>query len=120
MAITIRLKRVGKKGMPYYRVVVMDSRKPRDGACVDMLGIYHPLEKPAKVRVDEQKAMMWLKRGARPTATVRNILSRQGILAKFASEKQAGKTDTTDSRPNSNVNRTEESLEDPLATEEDQ
>lgn len=96
MAITIRLKRVGKKGMPYYRVVVVDSRKPTDGATVDTLGIYHPLEQPAKVKVDEQKTILWLKRGARPTATVRSILSRQGILAKFASERQPGKTGTTD------------------------
>jgi small subunit ribosomal protein S16 len=92
MAMTIRLKRVGKKGMPYYRVVVVDSRKPRDGKCVDTLGIYHPLERPAKVRVDEQKAIFWLRRGARPSDTVKSLLSRQGILAKFESEKQAGTT----------------------------
>ncbi len=95
MALTIRLKRVGKKGMPYYRVVVVDSRKPRDGKCVDTLGIYHPLEQPTKVRLDEEKAMFWLKRGARPTATVKNILSKQGILAKFASEKQAARSAAT-------------------------
>jgi len=96
MAITMRLKRVGKKGMPYYRVVVVDSRKPRDGRCVDTLGIYHPLEQPTKVRLDEEKALFWLKRGARPTATVRNILSKQGILATFASEKQAAKSAAPD------------------------
>ena len=84
MAVTIRLKRVGKKGMPYYRVVVVDSRKPRDGTCIDTLGIYQPLKQPAVARVDEQKAIKWLKKGARPTATVRSILSRQGILAKLA------------------------------------
>lgn len=92
MAITIRLKRVGKKRMPYYRIVVVDSRKPRDGSTVETLGIYHPLERPAKVRVDEEKALLWLKKGAQPSATVKSILSRQGILAKFASEKQAAKT----------------------------
>jgi small subunit ribosomal protein S16 len=92
MALTIRLKRFGKRNMPYYRVVVVDSRKPRDGACIDTLGIYQPLGHPAVVRVDEQKAIEWLKRGARPSATVRSILSRQGILAKFASGTDAGET----------------------------
>jgi len=96
MAITIRLKRMGKKGMPYYRVVVVDSRKPRDGKCVDTLGIYHPLEEPAKVQVDEQKVMFWLKRGAQPSATVKSILSREGILARFTAEKQAVKSAATD------------------------
>jgi len=89
MPIMIRLKRVGKKRMPYYRLVVVDSRKPRD------LGIYHPLEQPAKLTVDEQKAIKWLKRGARPTATVRSILSKQGILAKFVSQQRADTTDST-------------------------
>ena len=84
MAVTIRLKRVGKKGMPYYRVVVVDSHKPRDGTCIDTLGIYQPLNEPAVEKVDEQKAIAWLKKGARPSATVRNIFSRKGILAKVA------------------------------------
>jgi small subunit ribosomal protein S16 len=96
MAATIRLKRVGKKGMPYYRVVVVDSRKPRDGTCIDTLGIYQPLGQPAVVKVDEQKAIEWLNRGARPSATVRNILSRQGILAKVASGKKARASGTSD------------------------
>ena len=96
MAATIRLKRVGKKGMPYYRVVVVDSRKPRDGACLDTLGVYQPLGQPAVERVDEQKTVEWLKKGARPTATVRSILSRQGILAKVAAAQKAEKSGTAD------------------------
>jgi small subunit ribosomal protein S16 len=92
MATTIRLKRVGKKGMPYYRIVVVDSRKPRDGSTIETLGIYQPLEQPAKITIDEEKALLWLKKGARPSATVRSILTRQGILAKLASEKQAART----------------------------
>jgi len=94
MAVTIRLKRVGKKKMPYYRVVVVDSRKPRDGKCVDTLGIYQPLDQPAVAKVDEKKTVEWLRRGARPTATVRSILSRQGILAKLASGEDAGEDAT--------------------------
>jgi small subunit ribosomal protein S16 len=96
MAITIRLKRMGKKGMPYYRVVVVDSRKPRDGKCVDTLGIYHPLEQPAKVEIDEQKVVFWLKRGAQPSGTGKSILSKEGILARFTAEKQAAKTAAAD------------------------
>ncbi len=94
MAVTIRLKRVGKKKMPYYRVVVVDSRKPRDGRCIDTLGIYQPIGKPSVAKVDEQKTIEWLRRGARPSATVRSILSRQGILAKVASPKDADENAT--------------------------
>ena len=96
MAATIRLKRVGKKGMPYYKVVVVDSRKPRDGTCIDTLGVYQPLGEPAVEKVDEQKTIEWLKRGARPTATVRSILSRQGILAKVASGQKARESGTAE------------------------
>ena len=96
MAVTIRLKRVGKRGMPYYRIVVVDSRKPRDGTCIDTLGIYQPLGQPAVEKVDEQKTIEWLKRGARPSATVRNILSRKGRLAKVASGQEAPASGTTD------------------------
>jgi small subunit ribosomal protein S16 len=93
MAVTIRLKRVGKKKMPYYRVVVVDSRKPRDGRCIDTLGIYQPIGQPAVAKVDEQKTLEWLRRGARPSATVRSILSKQGILAKAASRNKAAETE---------------------------
>jgi small subunit ribosomal protein S16 len=96
MAATIRLKRVGKRGMPYYRIVVVDSRKPRDGTCIDTLGIYQPLRQPALEKVDEQKTIEWLKRGARPSATVRNILSRKGILAKVTSGQEAPASGTAD------------------------
>lgn len=89
MAISMRLQRVGKKKMPYYRIVVVDSRKPRDGTCVETLGVYQPISKPTVVRVDEERAIDWLKKGAQPSATVRSILSRQGILARFASEKSS-------------------------------
>ncbi len=96
MAVTIRLKRVGKRGMAYYRIVVVDSRKPRDGTCIDTLGVYQPLGQPAVEKVDERKTIEWLKRGARPSATVRNILSRKGILAKAASGQDAPAGETTD------------------------
>jgi small subunit ribosomal protein S16 len=93
MAVTIRLRRVGKRNMPYYRVVVVDSRKPRDGRCIDTLGTYEPIAQPAVAKVDEQKTVAWLRRGARPSATVRSILAKQGILAKLASREGAGESE---------------------------
>jgi len=80
MAVKIRLKRIGAKKAPYYRIVVADSRYPRDGRFIEEIGIYHPLETPSGVRIDEEKAKKWLDNGAQPTDTVRALLKKTGVL----------------------------------------
>ena len=80
--LRIRLTRVGKKKKPAYRLVVADSRSPRDGAFVEIIGHYAPLQDPATLTVKEERAVDWLKKGAKPSDTVAKLLSRLGILEK--------------------------------------
>lgn len=77
--VKIRLQRVGKKKKPAYRVVVADSRAPRDGAFIEIIGHYDPLTDPATVVIDEEKALKWLGQGAKPTETVVGLFKRAGI-----------------------------------------
>lgn len=91
MAVKLRLKRMGAKQRPFYRVVVADSRFPRDGRFLEVVGTYNPITKPAEVKIDEEKALYWLSKGAQPTETVKNILSKEGIIKKFAESKKVGK-----------------------------
>lgn len=79
--LRIRLRRVGKKKRPAYRVVVADSRAPRDGAFVDILGLYDPLTEPLTINLDEAKTREWLRKGAQPSETVAKLLKRRGISA---------------------------------------
>ena len=88
MAVKIRLKRMGAKKAPYYRLVVADSRSPRDGRFIETVGTYNPLATPAEVKIDEEKAMQWLNNGAIPTDTVKNLFSKAGIMEKFHNAKQ--------------------------------
>ena len=88
MAVKIRLKRMGAKKAPFYRVVVADSRSPRDGKVIETLGTYNPLVTPAEIKLDEEKTLARLANGAQPTDTVRNILSKAGIMEKFHNQKQ--------------------------------
>ncbi|BDG35116.1 30S ribosomal protein S16 [Parageobacillus sp. VR-IP] len=83
MAVKIRLKRMGAKKKPFYRIVVADSRSPRDGRFIETIGTYNPLAEPAEIKIDEELALKWLQNGAKPSDTVRNLLSKQGILEKF-------------------------------------
>ena len=87
MAVKIRLNRMGAKKNPFYRIVVADSRAPRDGRFIEILGNYDPSKQPAVVSVDEAKVLDWMNKGAQPTDTVKNLLSKQGIMAKFAESK---------------------------------
>lgn len=89
MAVKLRLKRMGSKQKPFYRVVAADSRSPRDGRFIETIGTYDVLKD--QVNIDEEKAMKWLNNGAQPTDTVRNILSAQGIWAKYKNTKKEGK-----------------------------
>ncbi len=88
MAVKLRLKRMGAKKAPFYRIVAADSRSPRDGRFIETVGTYNPLTNPSETKIDEELAMKWLRNGATPTDTVRNILSKAGIMKKFAEEKQ--------------------------------
>lgn len=87
MAVRIRLKRMGAHKNPYYRVVVSDSRTPRDGRFIEEIGTYNPLTHPAKVEINEDSALKWLQNGAQPSDTVRNLFSKQGIMKKFHESK---------------------------------
>ena len=88
MAVKMRLKRMGAKKAPFYRVVVADSRSPRDGKFIELIGTYNPLVTPAEINVNEELALEWLHKGAIPTDTVKNILSKAGIMAKYHNSKQ--------------------------------
>ncbi len=88
MAVKIRLKRMGAKKAPFYRLVVADSRSPRDGRFIETIGTYNPLVNPTEIKIDEEKTMKWLNNGAIPTDTVKNILSKAGIMEKFHNSKQ--------------------------------
>ena len=87
MATRIRLRRMGSKRRPYYRLVVADSRSPRDGRFIEILGYYHPLDDPAKIQVDEEKALEWLNKGAKASESASAILRKTGILQRFNVEK---------------------------------
>ncbi len=89
MAVKLRLKRMGKKGHPFYRVVAADSRSPRDGRIIEAIGTYDPNANPAAVSINEELAIKWIKNGAQPSDTVRNLLSKEGILKKLHDEKNA-------------------------------
>ena len=87
MAVKIRLKRMGANKSPFYRIVVADSRSPRDGRQIETVGTYNPLTKPAEVKIDEELALKWLGNGAKPSDTVRNLFSQNGIMEKFHNAK---------------------------------
>ena len=78
--VKIRLRRMGAKKAPYYRIVVADSRSPRDGRCSEEIGAYNPLTEPATITVDSEKAKTWIQNGAQPTDTVRGLLKKAGVL----------------------------------------
>ena len=80
MAVKIRLRRMGAKKAPFYRVVVADSRYPRDGRFIEEIGYYNPISNPAEIKIDAEKAAKWIENGAQPTDTVRDILKKQNII----------------------------------------
>lgn len=87
MAVKIRLKRMGAKKAPFYRIVVADSRSPRDGRIIESIGYYDSTTEPANVKIDEEKALPWMSKGAQPTDTVKNLFSKGGIMKKYAESK---------------------------------
>ena len=91
MAVKLRLKRGGAKQRPVYRIVAADSRSPRDGRFIEIIGTYNPIPEKYEVKIDEEKALYWLNNGAQPTDTVRSLLRKNGIMAKYDSSKKEGK-----------------------------
>ena len=99
MATRIRLRRMGAKKRPYYRVVVADQRSPRDGRFIENIGKYHPLEDPSLIEIDEDRALHWLRTGAQPSEQVQNLMSKVGIWDKFAAERpSAAKVNSKDKK----------------------
>jgi small subunit ribosomal protein S16 len=88
MATKIRLRRMGAKKRPFYRIVVADARSPRDGRFIEEIGYYDPTTTPATIKIDEEKALKWLADGAKPSDTVKSILQKQGVIAKFAASRK--------------------------------
>lgn len=78
--VKIRLRRMGAKKAPYYRIIVADSRSPRDGRCIEEIGTYDPLTEPPTIAVDAEKAQQWIKNGAQPTDTVKALLKKANVL----------------------------------------
>ena len=88
MAVKLRLKRMGAKQKPFYRIVAADSRSPRDGRFIETVGTYNPIKNPTEININEEKALYWLSKGAQPTDTVGSLLSEVGITKKFADSKK--------------------------------
>ncbi len=80
MAVKMRLTRLGAKKAPFYRVIVADSRSPRDGRFIEEIGYYNPLTNPAEIKIDAEKAKKWIANGAQPTETVKSLLKKSGIV----------------------------------------
>ena len=78
--VKIRLRRIGAKKNPFYRIVVADSRFPRDGRCIEEIGTYDPMAEPTQVKVNKERALEWIKNGAQPTDTVKTLLKKEGVL----------------------------------------
>jgi small subunit ribosomal protein S16 len=113
MAVKIRLTRLGKKKQPTYRVVVMDSRKPRDGKYIEQLGIYDPRQEPSLIRIDNERALHWLKTGAQPTERAQKLLEISGAWTQFKVARGDIHTvgEAADS-PQATVDSVEESVDD--------
>ena len=87
--VKLRSQRFGSKKKPFYRIVATDSRNPRDGRFIEIVGTYNPVTNPATVKFDEEKVMKWLNNGAKPTDTVKSLLSREGLIVKFLEQAKA-------------------------------
>lgn len=91
MSVKIRLRRIGAKKHPFYRLVVADTRSPRDGKFIEILGTYDPMTEPVKLNIDQEKIKAWLQKGARPSDTARAFLIGQGLLPKESAKKRPTK-----------------------------
>ena len=87
MAVKLRLKRMGAKQRPFYRIVAADSRSPRDGRFIETVGTYNPVANPAEIKIDKEIAIKWLNNGAQPTDTVASLLRKEGIMKEYKDSK---------------------------------
>ena len=87
MAVKLRLKRMGAKQKPFYRIVAADARSPRDGRFIETVGTYNPVAQPAEVKIDKELALNWLNNGAQPTDTVASLLRKEGIMKEYKDSK---------------------------------
>ena len=85
--VRLRSQRYGSKKNPFYRIVATDSRNPRDGRYIEVVGTYNPLTNPATIKFDTEKVVKWVKAGAKPTDTVKSLLTKEGLIVKFLEEK---------------------------------
>lgn len=99
MSVKIRLRRIGAKKHPFYRLVVADTRSPRDGKFIEILGTYDPMTEPVKLNIDQEKIKAWLKKGARPSDTARAFLIDQGLLPKESAKKRPTKPPKSAAKP---------------------
>lgn len=90
MAVKIRLKRMGARKRPFYRLVVADSRAARDGAFIETLGHYNPISEPVELEIDEEKALDWLQKGAQPSDSAKTLLQKSGVMDKLAASRKRG------------------------------
>jgi small subunit ribosomal protein S16 len=114
LSVKIRLRRMGTKGKPFYRMVVAESSTARDGRFIDLLGYYDPRTEPATIKINEDKAMLWLNRGAQPTDTAEALLKKENIFQKFTAEKEAKKQKSPAAKAVEDK-VVEEKVEEPLA-----
>src|SRR5207249_8379800 len=98
MSTRIRLRRMGSKGRPFYRVVVADQRSPRDGRFIEIIGRYHPLNDPSVIEIDADRALHWLMVGAQPSNQVRNLMTKVGIWERFVAERPSAAASTASKR----------------------
>jgi small subunit ribosomal protein S16 len=99
LSVKIRLRRIGAKKHPFYRLVVADTRSPRDGKFIEILGTYDPMTEPVKLNIDQEKVKAWLQKGARPSDTARAFLIDQGLLPKESARKRPSKPPKSASAP---------------------
>jgi len=115
LPLSIRLRRMGRKKQPFYRIIVADTRKPRQGESVDDLGYYNPMTDPAQTEVNAEKALEWLKNGAKPTETARSLLSKAGVMKSYHESKYPPKQASTEIVEDAAEAKTEEQPEEASA-----
>ena len=115
MSVKIRLRRIGAKKHPFYRLVVADSRSPRDGKFIEILGTYDPMHDPVKLNLDQEKIKVWLQKGARPSDTARAFLIDQGLLPKESARKRPTKPPKPAAAPVAAAAPAEQSAPEPAA-----
>ena len=119
MAVRIRLQRHGKKRRPFYRLVAVDSRSQRDGRFIERIGHYDPMTDPANIVIDAEKALKWLRTGAQPSDTAKDLMSKAGVWEQFISEKQGQPIPTPETESTPDSEEASDAVEEaPVSTEE--